>query len=157
MTRPLAPAGRARLPAMNWLREVLRCRTLVKYLVLKDIKVKSRGTVLGILWTLLNPLLTIGTYFVVFQYIFRLDIPNFLAFFLVGFLMWVFFSRTIGAAATCIAENGSLIGKAAFPLEALPIATVLYQLFHHVIALGIAIPLMLASREVQISWHVLWI
>ena len=46
----------------------------------------------------MNPLLTIG------------------AFFLIGFLMWVFFSRTVSAAATCITENESLIGKAAFPL-----------------------------------------
>jgi ABC-type polysaccharide/polyol phosphate export permease len=48
---------------MYWLPEVLAYRTLVKYLVLKDIKVKSRGTVLGVLWTLMNPLLTIGMYF----------------------------------------------------------------------------------------------
>lgn len=142
---------------MHWLSELLAYRTLVKYLVLKDIKVKSRGTVLGVLWTLMNPLLTISTYFVVFQYIFRVDIANFLTFFLIGFLMWVFFSRTVSAAATCIIENESLIGKAAFPLEALPIATVLYQLFHHVVALGIAIPLMLATRGAQMSWHALWI
>jgi ABC-2 type transport system permease protein len=141
---------------MNWLLDVFGYRTLVKYLVLKDIKVRSRGTVLGVLWTLMNPLLTIAMYFVVFQYIFRVGIPNFLGFFLIGFLMWVFFSRTISAAATCITENASLIAKASFPLETLPIATVLYQLFHHLIAFSIAIPLMLATRGARISWQLLW-
>jgi homopolymeric O-antigen transport system permease protein len=142
---------------MRWLPEVLAYRTLVKYLVLKDIKVRSRGTVLGILWTLMNPLLTIGMYFIVFRYIFRVEIANFLGFFLIGFLMWLFFSRTVSAATTCIIENGSLIGKTAFPLEALPIATVLYQLFHHLIALGIAIPLMLVTSGARMSWQVLWV
>jgi ABC-type polysaccharide/polyol phosphate export permease len=142
---------------MQTLSELLAYRTLVKYLVLKEIKIKSRGTVLGILWTLMNPILTIAMYFVVFRFIFRLDIPNFFGFFVIGFLMWVFFSRTLSAAATCITENASLIAKASFPLEALPLATVLYQLFHHLIALGIAVPLLLATRGARMSWHMLWI
>ena len=48
-----------RVSAAEWLRRLLGYRTLVKYLVLKDIKVKSRGTYLGVAWTLVNPLLTI--------------------------------------------------------------------------------------------------
>jgi len=142
---------------MHWLSELLTYRTLVKYLVVKDIKVKSRGTVLGILWTLMNPLLTIATYFVIFQYVFKVAIPDFLAFFLIAFLMWAFFSRTVSAAAVCITENQSLIGKAAFPLEALPLSAVLYQLFHHVVALAIAIPLVLTVLGPRVTWHVLWL
>jgi homopolymeric O-antigen transport system permease protein len=143
--------------AMQRLRQLVAYRTLVKYLVLKEIKVRSRGTILGVLWTLMNPLLTISIYFVIFQYIFRVGIPNFLAFFLIGFLMWVFFSRTVSAAATCITENESLIRQAAFPLEALPVATGLYHLFHHAVALGIAIPLMLTIWGARLSWQMLWI
>jgi ABC-type polysaccharide/polyol phosphate export permease len=138
-------------------RQLIAFRTLLKYLVLKEIKVKSRGTYLGVAWTLMNPLLTISTYFVIFQYIFRVAIPNFLAFFLLGFLMWVFFSLSVTTAATCILANVSLVKTSAFPLEVLPLAGVLYHLFHHVIALGIALPLMVALGGAKLSWHLLWL
>ena len=72
------------------LRWVFAYRTLLKYLVLREIKTKSRGTYLGVGWTLMNPLFTIVVYFVVFRHIFRVAIPNFLGFFLLGFLMWTF-------------------------------------------------------------------
>ena len=132
-------------------------RALIKYLVLKDIKVKSRGTYLGVAWTLMNPLITIVVYFVVFQYVFRVNIPNFLAFFLVGFLMWVFFSRAVSAASTCIVDNEAIIKKSAFPLETLPLAVVLYHLFHHAVALAIALPLMLIFWGGQLSWGLVWV
>ena len=139
------------------LRWVFAYRTLVKYLVLKDIKVKSRGTYLGVAWTLMNPLVTIVTYFFVFQYIFRIGIPNFLAFFLVGFLMWTFFARAISGAATSVTGNDGLVLRAAFPLEVLPVASVFYPLFHHLVALSIAVPLMLIFWGAQLSWHLLWV
>ena len=138
------------------LRGVFAYRTLLKYLVLKEIKVKSRGTYLGVAWTLMNPLFTIVVYFVLFHYIFRIQIPDFLAFFLLGFLMWVFFSRAITGAATCIVENDSMIKRSMIPLEILPITVVLYHLFHHVIAVSIALPFMFALWGAKMSWHVLW-
>ena len=138
-------------------RQLIAFRTLLKYLVLKEIKVKSRGTYLGVAWTLMNPLLTIITYFVIFQYIFRVAIPNFLAFFVLGFLMWMFFSLSMTTAATCILNNVSLVKSSAFPLEVLPLAGVLYHLFHHVIALGVALPLIVAVGGAKLSWHLLWL
>jgi ABC-type polysaccharide/polyol phosphate export permease len=138
-------------------RRILAYRTLIKYLVMKDIKVRSRGTYLGIAWTLLNPLVSISVYFVVFRYIFQVAIPNFLSFFLAGFLMWAFFSRAAMAAVTCIVENEAIVRRSAFPLEVLPLATVLYQLFHHALALGIAFPLMVAFGGAKLTWHLLWV
>ena len=129
----------------------------MRYLVLKDIKVKSRGTYLGIAWTLMNPLITMMTYFVVFRYVFRVEIPNFFTYFLLGFLMWVFFSRSISAATTCIITNENIIKRAPFPLETLPLATVLYELFHHAVALALALPLMLAFWGARVSWHLVWV
>ncbi|MGH9364259.1 MAG: ABC transporter permease [Thermoanaerobaculia bacterium] len=144
-------------PRTQGLRRLIAYRTLVKYLVLKEIKVKSRGTILGVGWTLLNPLFTIIVYFIVFQYIFRVGIPNFLAFFLAGFLMWTFFSRAITAATMCVAINGSLLKQSVFPLEVLPIATVLYHLFHHAVALGLALPLLLAFWGGKLTLNLLWV
>ena len=142
---------------MDRLSRLIAYRTLVKYLVLKDIKVKSRGTYLGVAWTLMNPLITIVTYFVVFQYIFRIGIPNFLAFFLVGFLMWTFFARAISGAATSVTGNEGLVLRASFPLEVLPVASVFYPLFHHLVALSLAVPLMLIFWGARLSWHLLWV
>ena len=85
------------------LRWVFAYRTLLKYLVLREIKTKSRGTYLGVGWTLLNPLFTIVVYFVIFRHIFRVAIPDFLGFFLLGFLMWTFFARSISSRRWLIA------------------------------------------------------
>jgi ABC-type polysaccharide/polyol phosphate export permease len=146
-----APAETGRI------RRLLAYRALVKYLVLKEIKVRSRGTYLGVAWTLMNPLLTIMMYFVVFRYIFRVSIPNFLAFFLVGFLMWIFFARTITTAATCIIDNEAIIKKTAFPLETLPLSVMLHNLFHHAVALGIALPLSVAFWGGRLSFGLVWV
>lgn len=142
---------------MQRVREMLAYRTLIKYLVLKDIKVKSRGTYLGVGWTLMNPLLSMTVYYVVFRHIFQVPIPNFVGFFLAGFLMWAFFSRTVTAAVTCIGENESIVRKSSFPLEVLPLATVLYQLFHHVLALTLAVPVILALGGGGLHWNLLWV
>lgn len=148
--------GISDLSAPEKLRRLLAYRTLLKYLVLKEIKVKSRGTYLGVAWTLMNPLFTIVVYFVIFRHIFRVMIPDFLAFFLVGFLMWVFFSRSITSAATCILENESMVKRSVFPLEVLPLTTVLYNLVHHLIAVAIALPLIVALWGGRLTWNLLW-
>ena len=142
---------------LNRLRWLLAFRTLLKYLVLKEIKVKSRGTYLGVGWTLLNPLFTIVVYFVIFRHIFRIAIPNFLGFFLLGFLMWNFFARSITAAATCIVDNDSLVKRSVFPLEILPVTEVLYNLVNHLIALGIALPLLVGLWGAKVSWNLFWV
>ena len=139
------------------LTRLIAFRTLVKYLVLKEIKVKSRGTYLGVAWTLMNPLFTIIVYFGIFRYVFQVDIPNFLAFFLIGYLMWTFFSRAITAAARSVAADGNLVKQMVFPLEVLPIAAVLYHLFHHLVALALALPLMLVFWGGKFSLNLLWV
>jgi homopolymeric O-antigen transport system permease protein len=155
---PMKGFHRTRLaPLADGFAKLIAYRTLVKYLLLKEIKVKSRGTYFGVAWTLLNPLLTIIVYFVIFRYVFRVDIPNFLSYFLIGFLMWTFFSRTVTAAATCIFTSASVVKTSRFPLETLPVATVLYYLFHHVVALAIALPLMLGFWGAKFSLSLIWL
>jgi ABC-type polysaccharide/polyol phosphate export permease len=139
------------------LRWLFDYRTLLKYLVLREIKVKSRGTYLGIGWTLLNPLFTIVVYFGIFRHIFRVPVPNFLGFFLLGFLMWTFFARSITSAATCIMESDSMVKRSVFPLEVLPLTKVLDHLVNYLIAMGIALPLLLVFWGGKLTWHLLWI
>jgi ABC-2 type transport system permease protein len=138
-------------------RRLLSYRALVKYLVLKELKTRSRGTYLGVGWTLMNPFLTIVTYYIVFRHIFQVQIPNFLSFFLIGFLMWVFFQRAVAGAATCIRDNEAILKRTAFPLETLPLSVVLHNLFHHAVALAIALPLMLAFWGAKVSVNLIWV
>jgi len=137
------------------LARILAYRTLLRCLVLKEIKVKSRGTYLGTAWTLVNPLVTILTYSVVFRLIFRVAIPNFLGFILVGILMWVFFSRVLTASTTAVVDAASLVKTSPFPLEILPLALVAYHLFHHLVALGLAVPFMFLIGSAQLGWSIL--
>jgi lipopolysaccharide transport system permease protein len=139
------------------LQRLLDFRTFVKYVVLKDIKVRSRGTYLGVAWTLMNPAITIAVYYVVFRYVFRVAIPNYFSFFLIGFLPWVFFSRALTAAAGSIVDSEMLIKRAVFPLEVLPVSAVLYQLFHHAVAVAITLPAMLALGGARPSIHLVWL
>ena len=136
-------------------KRVLAYHTLVRYLVLKDLKVKSRGTYLGVAWTLMNPLLSLLIYFVIFRHVFRVQIANYFAFFLVGFVLWVFFSRAITAATTCLVENEGLVKRAVFPLEALPLSAVLYQLVHHLVALAVALLLMGLAGGMRFTWSLI--
>jgi ABC-type polysaccharide/polyol phosphate export permease len=149
--------GAAMTLALARVQQMVAYRTLIKYLVLKDLKVKSRGTYLGVGWTLMNPVLSMTVYYVVFRHIFHVGVPNFVGFFLAGFLMWIFFSRTVTSAVTCIAENESIVRKAAFPLEVLPLAAVLYQLVHHLLALALAVPVILFLGGIAPSWTLLWV
>ena len=93
--------GRMNARGFARLRWLFDYRTLLKYLVLREIKVKSRGTYLGIGWTLMNPLFTIIVYFVALQsHLQGGGYPTSSTFFLLGFLMWVFFARSASMAAT---------------------------------------------------------
>jgi lipopolysaccharide transport system permease protein len=123
----LADTGASRI--LPRLQRLLDFRTFVKYVVLKDIKVRSRGTYLGVAWTLMNPAITIAVYYVVFRYVFRVAIPNYFSFFLIGFLPWVFFSRALTAGAGSIVDSEVLIKRAVFPLEVLPVSAVLTSSF----------------------------
>jgi hypothetical protein len=96
---------------------VFAYRTLLKYLVLQEIKTKSRGTYLGVGWTLMNPLFTIVVYFVIFRHVFRVAIPDFLGFFLLGFLRWTFVARSITSSAAVV-RTAVLEGQAPSPAPA---------------------------------------
>jgi ABC-type polysaccharide/polyol phosphate export permease len=136
-------------------KRVLAYRTLVRYLVLKDLKVRSRGSYLGIAWTLMNPLISLLIYFVIFRHVFRVQIENYFAFFLVGFVLWVFFSRAITAATTCLVENEGLVKRAVFPLEVLPFAAVLHQFVHHLVALAVAVLFMGFVGGIPFTWSLI--
>lgn len=133
-------------------RSLLRYRSLLKHLVLKDLKLKYRSSVLGFLWSLANPLLLIAVYTFAFKVILRGGKENYPYFLLVGLLPWTFFAQSVIASATSVLDNGSLVKKIAFPLEVLPVATVAFHLIQYLLALAVFLPIGFFVMGVQPTW-----
>ncbi|MGH2543011.1 MAG: ABC transporter permease, partial [Ardenticatenaceae bacterium] len=102
-----------------------RYRDLLYNLTIRDLKVRYKHSVLGILWSLLNPLLMMLVFTFVFTVMQPSSIPHYYVFLLAGLLPWNFFSGSVVGAASQIVANGHLIKKVYFPREVLPISLVL--------------------------------
>jgi ABC-2 type transport system permease protein len=127
-------------------------RELIRNLVLKDLKLKYRDSVLGFLWSLANPLLLILVYSFVFGHLFRGGPARFPYFLMVGILPWNFFSQSLMMSTGSILDNGNLIRKVALPLEVFPIATVLFNLAQYVLALTVFFLMALLFFRVPVTW-----
>jgi lipopolysaccharide transport system permease protein len=130
-------------------------RELVRNLVLKDLKLKYRDSVLGFLWSLANPLLLIFVYSFVFGHVFRGGPANFAYFLMVGILPWNFFAQSLMMSTGSIVDNGNLIRKVALPMEVFPVATVLFNLAQYLLALVVFFPMAVLFFKVSPAWS--WI
>lgn len=123
-------------------------------LVVRDIKIKYKKSVLGLLWSLLNPLLMMIVTYVVFSNLFRFDIQNFPIYLLTGQIFFNFFSESTSVAMGSIMANSSLIRKVYIPKYIFPTSKVLSSLVNLLFSL-IAIVLMIVITKVEITWAIL--
>jgi ABC-2 type transport system permease protein len=112
---------------------VWRYRELLVSLVRKELKVKYKNSVLGFVWSLLNPALYLVVFYVVFKYFLGAGLPLFAIFLLAGLLPWNLFGVALGAATGSIVQNPSLVTKVWFPREILPLASIGAGLVHFVL------------------------
>ena len=103
-------------------RSVWRYRELLGNLIRKELKVKYKNSVLGFVWSLLNPMLYLVVFSIVFQEVLRVQIPYYAIFFLSGLLAWNFFATALSAGTGSIVGNAQLVQKVWFPREILPLA-----------------------------------
>jgi lipopolysaccharide transport system permease protein len=104
-------------------------------LVMRDLKVRYRNSVLGVLWSLVNPLLMMLVFTIVFTVIApTTSIKKFPVFVLCGILPWNFFSFSVIGSIRSIVDNAPLVSKVYFPREVLPISIVLANLINFLIA-----------------------
>lgn len=144
----------------NWqfkLRELLRYRFLLKNLVVRDVKVRYKNSLLGILWSLLNPLLMM----LVYTLLFTILIPNnnirlFPIFILVGLIPWNFFTGTLQTGTNAITGNASLVKKVYFPRILLPTASMLSQLVNFLLAFVVLLVFLFISG-IGLTIHALWV
>lgn len=116
-----------RLRPFKRLRELWRNREILANLARKELRVKYKSTVLGVAWSMLNPLLYLLVFYVVFTYFLKSSIDDFPVYLLSGLLPWTLFSTSLGGATGSIIGNANLVTKVSFPHELLPLATVRAQ------------------------------
>lgn len=134
---------------------LIRYRGLIKNLVLKDLKLKYRGSVLGFLWSLVNPVVMIAVYTVAFTYILRTRVQGFVFFLLLGILPWGFFVGSANMATGAIIDSGSLMKSVAFPRSILPVSVVLFNLSQFLLTVLVLLPVMLVVYRVVPSGSML--
>ena len=142
---------------IDGLRDFFRHRALVGVLVSRELKARYRGSVLGFFWSLLNPLLMLTVYSIVFQFI----LPNrsestrpYAVFLFCGLLPWNWFSSAVSDSAASLLTHGALLKKILFPAEVLPAVAVLSQGIHFVLALPILLAELVLGAEQAGARHV---
>lgn len=109
---------------MKMLKQIYQYRELLKSMIKKDIRGRYKGSVLGVLWTFLNPLLQGFVYYLVFPYLLGNVVDNYLIYLITGLIPWTFFLSTVTAGTRCIKDNAGIIKKVYFPREILMISQV---------------------------------
>ena len=108
-------------------KELYAYREMIFSLVRRDLKGRYKGSVLGFLWTFVNPLLQLGVYTLVFSVIMRNDIEDYYLFLFVALVPWIFFSTSVTGGSHSIIAQQDMVKKIYFPREVLPISFVTSQ------------------------------
>ena len=125
--------------------DLVRYRELFANLFRRDLQAKYRGSVLGLLWSLVNPLALMAVYLVVFGLLWQGDdIPYYPLYLLAGLACWIFFGTSLQTASRSLIESADLVKKVRFPRQLVPLSVVATQLVTFVAMLAILIVLSLA-------------
>jgi lipopolysaccharide transport system permease protein len=123
------------------LSRLFRYRGLIQSLVVRDLKARYRGSVLGFLWSFINPLLLLTIYSFVFSVVLpglhTKEIEPYALFMFCGILPWTWFSSALSESAGSLIAGGNLIKKVLFPAEILPIVSVLANMVNFFLGLPI--------------------
>jgi lipopolysaccharide transport system permease protein len=112
-------------------------RDLLRELVIRDMKLRYKRSVLGIAWSLLNPLIQLLVYVFVFDRMLHLGIPNYPIFVFTGVLAYTWFQAALFESTGAITANRELVKRPGFPTTILPLATVTTHMVHFLLALPI--------------------
>jgi ABC-type polysaccharide/polyol phosphate export permease len=105
--------------------DVFRYRELFANLFRRDLQARFRGSLLGVVWTLVNPLVLLGIYLLVFSLLWEvIPVDHSALFLLSGLAVWIFFSTSLHTASRSMLDNANLIRKTRFPRQLVPLSVV---------------------------------
>ena len=136
---------------MRELRELLRYRDVLFNLVKRELKVRYKNSVLGFLWSLLNPLLQILVLVIVFKLFMEQPEPNYSVKLVTTILPWFFFAQVLQEGAACVAEEISLVKKVYFPRLIVPLVTLAAGVIHFLLSLVVLVGMFVVVR-VTVAW-----
>lgn len=138
----------------TYMQNFMKFRPLLGELVARDIKIKYRRSVLGVLWTLLNPLFMMIILSVVFSNLFKFDIENFPLYLLSGQIIFNFYSESTSSAMSAITGNAALIKKVYVPKYLFVISRV-FSSFINLMASFTALILVMVATRAELHWTVI--
>ncbi len=151
------------------IKELFKHRELLKVMVSRELKGRYRGTVFGFLWSFINPLLLLVVYSVVFGFILPggsgrvKDINivgvNYSIFMFIGLLPWIWYCSSILESANVLFVQSNLVKKIKFPLEILPLTSVLTNMIHYILGLPILVIFIIifGGSDIHLSWCYLFL
>jgi ABC-type polysaccharide/polyol phosphate export permease len=122
------------------LKEIWKYRDFFRQLVLQQLRQRYQSSILGFLWTLLNPLLIYVSFCIVFSYVNHWDLKDFGVYFFSGYMAWVFFTNAAGLGADSVVHNSGYVTRVYMPKAILPLAAVamaLVDLLASFVVLGV--------------------
>jgi ABC-type polysaccharide/polyol phosphate export permease len=138
--------------ALAYLRRLAGFRELVAMLVVRDLKVRYKRSLLGMAWTLVNPLLQMGVYTLVFSFVMRVGQPAYPVYLMAGLLPWLLIS-TANVCSHALMVNQGLIRKVAVPQAVYPLAVVASKLIDVLFSLvPLALMAVLFGRTPGVTW-----
>jgi homopolymeric O-antigen transport system permease protein len=122
--------------------DLFRYRDLFLNLFRRELRVKYRGSALGIAWTLINPIMLMLAYWLVFSVIVRaVTVDHYPLFLLTGLLVWIFFQSAIQMSCSSLLGHASLVKQVRLPRQLLPVSVVATNLVTMLVMLAVILPL----------------
>lgn len=140
---------------MQLFKDLYQYRELLKSNVKKEIRGKYKGSILGVLWSFINPLLQVAVYAIVFPYLMpRSGEDNYLIYLVTAIIPWTYFTNSIIQGITSVRYNAGILKKVYFPREILPISVITSGFINFLISCIIVFVFLIGSGT-GLSWHII--
>lgn len=141
---------------LSWKQQAVTYLPLMRELIVRDLKVKYRRSMLGYFWSLLNPLMMMCVMSFVFSYMFRFDVPNYPLYLICGNTLWSFFNESTNQAMYSVLANAPLIKKVYIPKFIFPISRI-FSCFVTMLFSLAAILITILFTRTPLHWTILLI
>ena len=139
---------------MQKIRELYHYREMIVSLVRKDLKGRYQGSILGFLWTFINPLLQLLVYTAVFSVILKNGIPHYYMHLFVTLVPWIFFASSLTTGSRLVLDQKNMIKKIYFPREVLPLAYTVSS-FCNMLFSFVIVFIVIAVMGLGVNWSAL--